>query len=112
MTGAPWQALRAHAARTLTGTALWTRPSDTPSTLGGQGTDATVSAALPCRLARLSGREAGDAARTNSAAQWVITVPYGTDIREQDALTVASKRYEVVGFASGDTSTLVRVWCQ
>lgn len=111
MTAAPWQELRTHANTTLPQTATHTRPADTPTALGGKGADTTVSYSLPCRVTRLAGGEATTAARTNSAAQWAVTVPYGTDLRVQDALTVSGQRYEVVGFATGPTAILCRAWC-
>ena len=101
------------AAATLPSACVWVRPTVTSGDLGETAeTWTTVGASVPCRIARLQGREAADAARTNSAAEWVISLPYGTAIKTGDALDSGGKRYQVVGFSTSDTALLVRAWCQ
>lgn len=56
------------------------------------GTPATVAA----RVGELSGREAADLARTNSSAQWAVSLPHGTQVESDSTLTVRGVVCEVV----------------
>lgn len=111
--GIPWPALRTNANRTLPQVAEWRRPTLGSTDLGGPGGGHTViAAAVPCRVAPAGGQEATDPERLQQQAQFVVALPFGTQIRLGDQLRLGSTTLNITAFAEAPGALLVRVFAR
>lgn len=62
---------------------------------------------FPCRLEQsVVPREASEGERPVAVTLWRAYLPWGTDVREEDQLTIAGDTYEVAGTNAGATDAV------
>lgn len=106
-------AMRAQALELMPDTAVIVRPTYGADGQGGRTeTGTTTVATVACRLmpATQNQRERQLAERIGSDFDWLITLPYGSDVRAADRLTIGTRSFEVVGMMTPHSwDTAVRV---
>lgn len=80
---------------TLAGTAVIGRYISTSDGEGGETRNYVNFGTAACHVSPISGDEAQIAAGVASEAQWVITLPAGTDLDERDRVVIDTVTYEV-----------------
>lgn len=104
--------MRAQQAAALPDMATITRLVRAYDDTGGFVEQASVVAAnVACRVTREKPREVTQGDRTVVLADWVVTLPHGTDVRPNDDITVGSQRLHVVGLLTGSWRTCERALC-
>jgi hypothetical protein len=79
------------------------------SDAGYTATTATILAACPCNLGGASGEnERTIASRLSSAANWWLTLPYGSDVAFGDIVTISGAAYRVVYAHPADSYSTAR----
>lgn len=63
---------------------------------GGYTLDPSTSVSTTGLVRELSMREAADLERLNSGAQWVVMLPYGTDVSGSDTVTLRDTLLDIV----------------
>jgi hypothetical protein len=93
----------------------------TPASGGGTNPDGSpaedlppvTTAGIPCRLSPLGGpEEAVYAARLQGAQGYLVALPLGTTVTEQDRLVVGGQTFEVIGVPLDSYATSVRAVCK
>ncbi len=104
--------LRAQQAAALPDLCTITRPTRVFDDTGGY-TDslATVASDVPCRVSREKPREVQQGDKTVILADWIVTLPYGTDVKSGDTIQVGAQTLHVVGSLSGSWRTCERALC-
>lgn len=109
----PLDSLRATAERFLPDTASIQRAT-VVSTGDGQATEWATVATVACRVSPLgnAAREALVAGGIQADAQYVVTVPVGTDVTSADRLVVGSRTFEVVEPSERSYAVSLRLICR
>jgi head-tail adaptor len=117
ITSADLNEMRAVRAATFTDTCDILRPAYTSDGLGGYTETLTTAASdVPCVLAP-SGSAGGDevvtADRDANAAEWMITMEWGTVVQPKDRILIGARTFEVQRIRSTDRSRGIsmRVQC-
>lgn len=104
--------MRAVAGQALPDTATIKRPTRTVDDAGGTSeTLTTIASGAACRVAREKPREVSQAGKETILADWIVTLPYGTDIRADDVIETSGQTLRVVGLFTGSWRTCERVLC-
>lgn len=104
--------LRAQQAQALPDLCSISRPTRVVDNTGGYSdTFATVASNVACRVSRQTPREVQQAGKTVVLADWVVTLPYGTDARADDVITTGAQTLHIVGLLSGGWRTAERALC-
>lgn len=104
--------MRATAALALPDTATIKRPVRTVDAAGGTSeTLTTVASGVACRVARERPREVAQGGTQVVLAEWVVSLPYGTDVESGDLIEVAVRALRVVGLFAGSWRSVERALC-
>ena len=103
--------MRATAALALPDTATISRVARASDSAGGwTETWSTVASGVACRLMSTQKLGEGPAGGTQqAAAEWVLTLPLGTDLRAADRIVVASRTFEVTTLLSAGVEWLISI---
>ena len=102
-------AARAVQQQTMTETVVVSRRALTSDSLGGYTEGWTTAATTVGRIAPVSASEALLAGQQRIVANWKITLPANTDVRDEDRLTIGARVFEVVGILGAETRETARV---
>jgi head-tail adaptor len=113
LTAAELAAMRAVQKAALPETATIRRATASRTTTGGTSLEWSDAGTAACRLSsRGVPQEYLEAGAARGVQYWMVTLPYGTDVRREDRLVIAARMLEVVGLASGgEWETAMRVVC-
>lgn len=109
--------MRADARAALPDTGVVWRPTPASDGRGGTAlTWAAVASVVPCRLAPGIGQASGEgltASKLGADANWVVTMPYDTDVRLTDRIVIGTRTVEVT-FITAERSEHVslRISCR
>lgn len=92
-------------------TAVISRPVRTSDSAGGFTTSLTTVATVDCRLVRTRAQEVLAGNREVTYTDWTITLPYGTDVRPDDVITINAQTYQVIATRVGSWNTALRAYC-
>lgn len=87
-----------------------TLPMETETGPWGERTDVTLHESLPCLLTRVSGREAENAALTNSSAMYRLRLPHGTDVPNTATVVIGDEKYPVVANRTQPLGIFTVLW--
>ncbi len=106
--------LRRVAEANLNEMAVVTRQGEAASDgMGGWGDASQVAGTLRCRrVSTLSQPEQRIAERMAVVRPWIVHLPAGSDVREQDTLTISGDVLEVVHVARSSWEAVRRVLCR
>lgn len=104
-------AMRETAAIALPETVTLKRPTRTVDAAGGIVETLNTVTTTAGRVAREQPREVTQANKTTILAEWIVTLPYGTDVGAGDVLEVNGQTLHVVGRFTGSWRTCERVLC-
>lgn len=103
--------IRAAQAAGLPDMATLYRTARTVDATGGiSGTRAQMGTER-CRVSRANPREVQQGGKTVALADWIVTLPYGTDVRTDDEIETGGRTLRVVGLLSGGFRTCERALC-
>jgi SPP1 family predicted phage head-tail adaptor len=109
LTTAELTSMQAVQQQTMTETVVVSRRTLTSDSLGGRTDSWTTAATTVGRIAPVSAGEAILAGQQRIVANWKITLPANTDVRNEDRLTIGSRVFEVVGIQGAETRETARV---
>lgn len=95
----------------LPDTAVISRLTRTYDDTGGYSETSTTVATVACRVTRERPREVVQGEQPVVLADWVVTLPYGTDVRPDDNITVNGQVLHVVGLLNASWRTAERALC-
>lgn len=105
-TDADMAELRAVASSAQASTAIIRRQSNTADGMGGFTQSRVAVGTVPCHVYAANqgqGRERVSGGQVISKAEWIVGVPFGTDVTETDWIDVSDTTYLVEGIDSGTT---------
>lgn len=105
--------MRAAQATALPETATIQRATTSRTASGGTTTNWATAGTAACRLSsRGVPQEYLEAGAARGVQYWMVTLPYGTDVRRTDRLVIGAQTLEIVGMASGGAwETALRAVC-
>lgn len=95
--------------QTMTETVVISRRTLTTDSIGGYTDSWATASTTVGRIAPVGANEATLAGQQRILANWKITLPASTDVRNEDRLTIGSRVFEVVGIMGAETRETARV---
>jgi head-tail adaptor len=95
----------------LPDTATLFRKTRSVDETGGISETRAEVATVKCRVTRQRPRELQQGGKDVILADWVVTLPYGTDVRSDDEIETGGRALRVVGLLNASWRTAERALC-
>lgn len=87
------------------------RPTRVTDSAGGYTVTPVTVETTTCRLSKTRPAEVLAGNKEVTFTDWMITLPYDTDVQAGDTITINALNYQVISKAAGSWNTALRAYC-